>query len=665
MCGLAGVIDLGFGRIEPSVLIAMTDAVHHRGPDDEGYVLIDQRTSESSSHSGPDSPAEIRATLPSISDRSRQVSGNIGIGHRRFSIIDLSSAGHQPFIDAAKRVAVVFNGEIYNYVEVRAELEGLGVIFRSHSDTEVLAEAYKAWGTGCFERLNGFWGLALYDFTTRQLILSRDRIGKKPVYWTRCGSRVYFASEIKALLAAPEVSRSRKVNESAIGPWLSCGLRDMDYTTFYDGIHSLEAGSWAVVDDSFPASTTSFWQVPRERMSESDLDIRETADALRETLVDAVRIRLRADVPLCVELSGGMDSSALAAIAAGLMSKPVTTYTVRFKDPAHNEEPFARSVAEAIGADYRVVDSPTERFWPQIDAFTRLSEEPYHSPVLQTNQVIWTLMRAGGTKVSLNGAAGDELFAGYSRYFYSAQTENLRHGRFGVAMGNELHWSESSRSLRPSSLPLVRLARYAANRAVFRNDGSGTNVDVAASALGQRRQVLPDLSDILYQDMTRTLMPYWLRSGDKDYMGIPLEVRAPFLDYRVIEFAMRLPTTFLIRDGWHKWILRKALEGVVPDDVLWRRRKMGFPFPYERFLADSSAILDVIRAKADNPYVDAASIDVAGHKSWYALSFILWYERFFNDNDALFDRIEELGRDGAGAADYGFSPQFLSLPSGA
>jgi asparagine synthase (glutamine-hydrolysing) len=342
---------------------------------------------------------------------------------------------------------------------------------------------------------------------------------------------------------------------------------------------------------------------------------------------------------------------------------------VRFEDPGFNEEPYARSVAEAIGADYKVIDSPLERFWPQIDAFTRLQEEPYHSPVLQTNQVIWTLMRAQGTKVSLNGAAGDELFAGYSRYYYLAQTQNLKAGRLGDVMRNELNWSEAPRSLRPTGMPLVRLARYAARRALLGGRGERSQYDHACEALGIKAPMLPDLDDVLYQDMTRTLMPYWLRSGDRDYMGIPFEVRAPFLDYRVIDLAMRLPSTLLIRDGWQKWILRKALVGIVPDDVLWRPKKMGFPFPIERFFAENASFVDEIKRTADNPFLDVSSLVATDHASWHARSFALWYERFFNDNHALFRRIEQLAENGAeqrvgdtAAADrMAFNPEFLSL----
>jgi asparagine synthase (glutamine-hydrolysing) len=661
MCGLTGVIDLSLTPVDPCLVLAMTDTVRHRGPDDEGYVVIDQRTSQSVEFSGKDSPPETRARFPLASERSQGFAGNIGLGHRRFSIIDLTSGGHQPFFDQNRRCCAVFNGEIYNYVEVRATLEGLGVAFRTQSDTEVLVEAYKAWGTDCFSRLNGFWAIALYDFARRELILCRDRIGKKPLYWTRCGSRIYFASEIKALLAVPEVDRRKKVNEAAIQPWLACALRDVDDATFFEGVYSLPAGSWAVVDERFPDGATSFWSVPRERLSEADVDPREAAETLRELLIDATRIRLRADVPWCVELSGGMDSSALAAIAAGLSPEPITTYTVRFEDPAHNEEPFARSVAQAIGADYRVVDSPLERFWPQIDAFTRLHEEPYHSPVLQTNQVIWTLMRAQGTKVSLNGAAGDELFGGYSRYFYLAQIDNARRGRLRQLLANEIGWSEAPLSWRPTGIPVVRLARHVALRALFSRGSEMSRMDTAASGRGERAPLFPSLDDTLYEDMTRTLMPYWLRSGDKDYMGIPFEVRAPFLDYRVIEFAMRLPTTLLIRDGWHKWILRKALEGVVPDDVLWRPKKMGFPFPLAQFYSDGAPIIAAIRRGASNPFVDASSLEAGGHASWYALSFALWYERFFNGNDALFDEIERLAASSGSSAGYGFSPEFLGV----
>jgi len=553
----------------------------------------------------------------------------------------------------------VFNGEIYNYLELRDELAAKGYNFQSQSDTEVLLAAYQHWDTECFARLNGFWAIALFDFRRRRLIVSRDRLGKRPLYWTRCGSRIYFASEIKALLRVPDVYRARKVNEDVISRWLIAGQKDLEFSTCFEGIYSLPSASWAVVDTSFPDSVRRFWVVPSKRLAETDISPVEAARDLRSLLVDAVHIRLRSDVPLSVELSGGMDSSTLVAIAAQVQRERIQTYTVRFPEESYNEEPFARSVARHYNTDYRVLDSPSGGFWRHILPFTYLEEEPYHSPNLQTNQAIWSQMRAMGTKVSLNGAGGDENFAGYSTYYIPAQVQHLLEWRFGAYVRNAVRYSQGRTNLRGGVQPIMLLLKEWSGRLALPSFHSeATLPNILGCKRLPRLSRLSTLSEVLYSDMTNTLMPYWLRSGDRGFMGIPLEVRAPFLDYRVVEFAFRLPVTYLFRDGWHKWILRKAVEELLPADVVWRRRKMGFPFPSERFHAENCDILNFILDNARNPYIDFAQRKRFSH-DWKVMSFVLWYELFFNENTALFEQVQDRACVMSPAEDHGYAPQFL------
>lgn len=642
MCGIVGIVDLGNKPIQLGLLLTMNKAIAHRGPDDEGYVLINQRTSRCANYAGISSPPEIKAQIPLLTQNGAFPEADIGLGHRRFSIIDVSSAGHQPFFDKEKSCCLVFNGEIYNYIEIRNELIAKGVVFYTQSDTEVLLEAYKYWGTDCFCKFNGFWALALYDFKKKWLLVSRDRRGKKPFYWTKVSSRIYFASEIKALLQIPEVYQRRKVNEKAIYYWLIHGLRDLDFTTCFDGIYSLPSGCWTLIDHNFPNDIKLFWKVPDKRMSEKDISAAEAEKQLRSILEDAVRIRLRADVPLGVELSGGMDSSALAAFAALNYPGKITTYTVRFSDKEWDEESFARSVARRYDTDYKVLESPIENFWSQILAFTYLEEEPYHSPNLQTNQEIWSQMRSMGTKVSLNGAGGDENFAGYGLYYDFAQRDNFMHGKINLYIRNAILYSEAGNKAKALISPLGRVTKEAFKKFI---PGSHQIDFLRISYYKGKRYPYPykvkTLSQLLYSNMTNTLMPYWLRSGDKSYMGVPLEVRAPFLDFRVIDFAFRLPTTYLVRDGWHKWILRKALTDLLPHEVLWRKKKMGFPFPIKRFLELNEGIVDTILATAKNPYLDLSKKEILKN-DWKIISFILWYELYFNENFSLFKTIQQM-----------------------
>jgi asparagine synthase (glutamine-hydrolysing) len=662
MCGIAGLIDVGGGPIEPGLLKAMADAIHYRGPDDEGYVLIEQANGRCQHHSGPASPAAIRDAAPPIA-AAHAGHWNVGLAHRRFSIIDLSPAGHQPLFAQDRSCCVVFNGEIYNYVELRSELEQLGARFRSHSDTEVLLEAYRAWGTDCFSRFNGFWAIALYDFHKRQLLLSRDRLGKKPLYWTRLGSRVYFASEIKSLLQVPDVAHARRVNEVAAWHWCVDGRRDLDNTTMFQGIESLPAACWTVVDKDFPRCVQTFWEVPRERLTERDISIPEAARLVREALDDAVRVRLRADVPLAIELSGGLDSSTVVALAARHCPGRLTTYTVKYPDPRWDEEPFARAVASHYDVDYRVLEPDLGGFWRQVTAFTRLHEEPYHSPNLHVSQLIWSLMRQDGTKVALTGAAGDELFCGYAAYYWKAQIENLLRGRWGCLVDNARHWTERPHRWWGLARELVAgLNLRPLVRGIKEGAPALDNQFIRGLPTPRRQYHHVVLGAWLREEITNTLIPYWLRSGEKDYMGVPFEARSPFLDYRVVELATRLPTTYLLRHGWHKWILRKAMEDILPADIVWRRVKMGFPYPYERFFNTYSDVVDHILCNAKNPYVDFTRPEQL-RTNWRALSFLLWYEYFMNENHALFAQIENMvaGRETAPEAAY--IPEFRRVQS--
>ena len=635
MCGIAGIINFDNNPIELISLIKMNRAISHRGPDDEGYLLINQYNSNYLNLVGEDSLDEIKQISPTIKSYRNEMAANIGLAHRRFSIIDLSASAHQPFFDKDKQYCVIFNGEIYNYIELREELISKGVFFKTNSDTEVLLESYKYFGTKCFSKLNGFWSLALYDFNQRKLLFSRDRLGKKPLYWLKENNTVFFSSEIKSLL---EILSKRKVNESVIFNWLALGYKDLNFSTFFEGINCFPSGSWAEIDSSFPNNINKYWLLPQERLNEKEISIDEACKSIKSLLEDSVKIRLRADVPLCVELSGGLDSSTLVAIASQVNKSKIITYTVKFHEKEWNEEHFARSVAKYYDIDYRVIENPIENFWSQINPFTYLEEEPYHSPNLQTNQEIWSLMRQDGIKVSLNGAAGDEIFAGYGNYYAKIQIENLKKFRFGNYLSN-LNWKESNNHLISFINPFIEFWKEYLGMPFPSIRYKKSRHDFIKVVNSNESFNFLTLDEMLFSEVTNTKIPYWLRSGDKGYMGVPLEVRAPFLDYRIVETAIKLPTSYLIRNGWHKWILRKAMDGILPMDVLWRKRKMGFPFPYDSFFQKHDQIINRLISQSQNPYIDFSKKELFKNK-WHVLSFILWYEMFINENHDLFQEIQ-------------------------
>jgi len=647
MCGIAGIVSLNGSPINPGHLALMNAAIAHRGPDDEGYALIDRSERRISAFHGADSCAAVQARFPRFSTTAPLPKAHIGLAHRRFSIIDLSDAAHQPFISADGQYCMVYNGELYNYVELRDELEQQGAHFITSSDTEVFLEAYKLWGKDCFAKFNGFWSCAIYECRGDTLIFSRDRIGKKGFYIAENSGMLYFASEIKSLLAIPSIRASCAVNEKAAYLWLAYGKKNIDEETFFAGIRMFPKAAVGYADD--PARVSKYWLLPRCRLTEKDISSVESAEKLHSLLCDAVRIRLRADVPLGIELSGGMDSSVIAAACAACGANRTAAYTVRFGKGIDDEVQYAQAVSRHLGMPLSVIDSPETTFWSGLAAFTRLHEEPYHSPNLKTNMGIWLAMRARGIKVSLNGAAGDECFAGYRHYYPALQLENLRCGRIGHFLANAARYSENRNALYMLTYPFL----YAAARAIVERFPSlrlPYRITCAKSLFINRLSG----SSRLHDDMDRGLMPYWMASGDRDSMGVPFEVRMPFLDYRIVEFAFTLPVTYLVRDGWHKWIVRKAFERDLPASIIWRRRKTGFPFPIDTLLSHDREIISRIAQACPSSFIRMKS--AGSSLDWKALSFILWYRYFILNDKDLFGSIERTARQKYGTPAQPFLP---------
>jgi asparagine synthase (glutamine-hydrolysing) len=620
MCGIAGIIDFRGGAVDPAQLREMSDTIAHRGPDDEGYLLIDPGVGRTVAYSGAQSDARIAAALPDIRSAGCTQGFSIGFAHRRFSIIDLTHAGHQPFIAPHGGWSIAYNGEIYNYRELRRELESLGWSFISACDTEVALYAYITWGVKCFDRFNGFWAMAIFDPQEGRVVLSRDRLGVKPLYYAERNGRIVFASEIKALLALPEIRAAASPEQGAINAWLRSGIKDHAGGTFFTGIRPFPAGSWAVAASGLGERVRRFWSLPLKRLRPAELPIEKATADLRTLLTDAIRLRLRADVPLAVSLSGGIDSSALIALAKHELDVSLPSFTVRFPDPAADESSFAAAVAAACGSQQTWIDAPAGSFWRDIAAFTALHDEPYHAPNMHADQQVWSAMRGQGIKVALNGAAGDENFGGYGYHYSLMQLRRLKRGDIVGYFNEARRCSDVDSRLEAFLKPVA----YALKERLL---------------YGNTRSL--DLDARLWQDMQLTLMPYWLSAGDRNYMGLPIEIREPFLDYRMVEFAFALPLEYLERDGWQKWIVRKTLEPYLPHDVVWRKRKMGFPFPYGRFFSESGEIIRLIAASSTCPLLKSRP-GKRWHSEWMSISYLLWYEWFVNHNTALFEQIREL-----------------------
>jgi len=658
MCGIAAMISFEggtpfYGREGGPTLERMCAAIAHRGPDDEGYALFGADNGHVSHFYGSATKRSLRDVLPAGIDECR-MSFSVGLAHRRFSIIDLSENGHQPFSDPAGKICMVYNGEIYNYRELREELASNGINFYTSSDTEVVLAAYSYWGVDCFSRFNGFWAVIINDLRSNAIVFSRDRIGKKPLFYYRLGQRLYAASEIKALLAVDEVARHTTVDETAAWEWLALGKKNLDDKTFFTGIKLFPKASYTVFNSDGADNTTCFWQLPKKRFKTADISANTAAATLNSLVHDAVAIRLRCDVPVGLELSGGLDSSVIAASVRSL-GVSIPAYTVRFSDPNSDESKFARSVAQHLGCKLSILEPCNDSVWNHINAFTLLEEEPFHSPNLFTNQEIWRVMRQNGIKVSLNGAGGDECFGGYPSSFPCSQIELLSKGNLNLFIRNALGYSEQSNFfLRLLGFIPYSIARGFIDRFPFA--WRGYHMRAPATGKNSYRSAL-SLSRRLHDEMNRTLMPYWLVSGDRGYMGIPIEVREPLLDYRILEYAFTLPAEYLVRDGWHKWILRKAFEHELPQEIIWRRRKMGFPFPVQAFLQKNKNLLETLGRSLPEGLTLRRPIQ---QLDWKLISFLLWKSRFIDGNSALLSEIE-LTTTSSDGSEETFLPAYFNL----
>lgn len=544
----------------------MLAMLRHRGPDGEGVYL----------------------------------EGPVGLGHRRLAIIDLSEGGHQPMVLDGGRLAVVFNGEIFNYVELREELRALGREFTSESDTEVILHAYDVWGAAAFNRFNGMWAFAIYDREKRRLVCSRDRFGVKPFYWSLIGPEFSFASEAKALIAAtPDLAEP---NDRYLARFLRTSLTDDGEETFFARVRQLLPAHAMTVDLSGGRPRIErierYWSLDVDRVR-GTYDYSDTAGQLRELLEDSVRLRLRSDVPVGTCLSGGLDSSAIVALVAReLNGAPVQTFSALYPQEDYDESRFVR----IVNATYPTV--PHE-VWPEpgdlLEVMPHIAwhqDMPSAGPGLYSQ---WHVMQAahGHVTVLLDGQGADEMLGGYHAYFVDYVRSRARetmlapspaalarlHREWHLARG--MLGEDFAKQLVLSFLPegtkrAVRLLLPAAERPDVRLDllklASDDDPWRVEGPFADR------LANRLYDATLRQGLPALLRYEDRNSMAFSLEARTPFLDYRLVEYALTLPFGERIDGTWTKAVLRRALVGILPDEIVWRRDKKGYPTPLVEWL---------------------------------------------------------------------------------
>ena len=540
MCGIAGILNLDASRLAPAdVLDRMLQSILHRGPDDDG----------------------------------RLVDGELAMGMRRLSIIDLAD-GKQPIYDESGRYAVVFNGEIYNYRELREQLISRGHTLKTHSDTEVIVHLYEEFGKGCLEHLRGMFGFAVWDNRTRELFIARDRLGIKPLYYAERDGALIFGSEIKALLEHPALSAGLDLR--ALSDYLSLKYVPAPRTLFAD-VHSLLPGHYLVVRDG-RIETKEYWDVTFEKPA-SPKSEEEYLEELEALLRESVRLRLRSDVPFGAFLSGGVDSSVIVAMMAEELSEPVKTFSVGFAGSNGSDElPFAKIVADRFGCDHHTLDISSDDFLQHAERVLVHLDQPIADQATVATHMVAGLARKH-VKMVLTGEGGDELFAGYARYEGEQYSPWTRHwpGFVGKAVRSGA-----------SILPGMRRGKIAINALTIRDEATRFanwfpmfSDDAKAALLNQwsaeqssgARHVFDryltqcdataPLDRMLYCDTKAWLVDYLLLRGDKLTMANSLEARVPLLDHKLVEFAARLPTDLKLRNGTRKILAEEARQQAV------------------------------------------------------------------------------------------------------
>jgi asparagine synthase (glutamine-hydrolysing) len=591
MCGIAGVAGRTPEALRP--LRAMTSALRHRGPDDEGYLLVDSGSARATAYGGVDTVAA--AGLPRLPE-TVPPGCDVGLGNRRLSIIDLSPAGHQPMASPDGRVWVTYNGEIFNYVELREELKRLGHAFRTASDTEVLLAAYREWGAEALRRFNGMWAFALYDGRARRLFCARDRFGVKPFHYHASGGLFAFASEIKGLLAHPAVPR--RPDEAALRSFLVEGALHEGERTFYDGIRSLPGGHHLTVDLGSGAFTVERWYTLPEP-AERGTDPRE----IRELLADSVRLRLRSDVDVGTCLSGGLDSSSIVALTARLRDQAGRgrhrSFSIVYPDRGLDESAHVCAVVAATGVESARATPTADELLADLPALVRHQDEPFPSASVYSQFRVMKMAREAGVPVLLDGQGGDEVLAGY-HYHYGPYLAEVAARRGLPAALREARrarevtgrpWSFFLGLLAYHAVPLpAGVQAWAVRRQATQGRVPPELLSPGFAALGgahvERHRRRPGLHAELRAGIVTTSLPALLRYEDRNSMAFSVEARTPFLDYRLVERAQAVPASELIRGGWTKAILREAMAGVIPDVVRRRGDKLGFATPERRWLRE-------------------------------------------------------------------------------
>lgn len=551
MCGISGIVNQKNQPVISEYIEMMNNQIVHRGPDGFGFYF----------------------------------GSNFAFGHRRLSILDLSEDGRQP-MEYESDLVITYNGEIYNYIELKSELEALGCVFKSKTDTEVILAAYQIWGEKCVSRFNGMWSFAIFDRLKNILFCSRDRFGVKPFYYTQAEDTFAFGSEIKQLMSfLPSIQCNRQL----VLDYLVLGIEEHTEATFFEGIQKLNGGHNLVYDLEKHTVDIKPYYTLQPVGDLKQLSEEQAVEMYRNQLYDSVKLRMRSDVEVGTCLSGGLDSSSITAFSAEILRKEasgkIKAIHAKVDDKSIDESKFATQVSNYCATDLIVVEPTASDFHQAVEKVVRIQEEPFGSPSIILQYFVLQKAREKNCLVMLDGQGGDETLLGYERYYPAFILKQKGWKKVNAFLN-------SSKNSRLSKMDLLKYYFYFTRYSFRINQLKKRHNYIKKSILdGFESPILKesasrylDIEAMQKLEILKTQLPHLLKYEDKNSMANSVETRLPFLDYRCVELALALPDQYKIKSGWTKNILRRAVASWLPKEVVWRKDKLGFNAPEKNWL---------------------------------------------------------------------------------
>jgi len=641
MCGIAGIIEFNNNTNQVSAIQNMANSLHRRGPDDEGYIFYNHNivTSFYGDHSNHSCKNKQLPYIPKTHiDTIKNASSRVAFGFKRLSIIDLSYHAHQPMCDSQKRFWIVFNGEIYNYTEIRNELLAKKYTFYSNSDTEVVLKAYMEWGEKSLEKFNGMFALSILDTLKNEIFLARDRMGIKPLYYMHASNRFIFGSTIKSIID----SKLYKPTINWEGLWqnftFSIAQRP---TTCFSNIVALEPAHYLKINlNSGSISTTRYWDIPTA-VQDFSITEKKAAQLLEETLYKSIKYRLQADVEVGTFMSGGIDSTTISAIASKQHSN-IKAFTLGFKNKyaEYDEVNEAKATAEMNEIQHIIHSVKPSIVIDNIAEIITAYEEPYHH--LPANYAISKIVAENNVKVVLNGLGGDELFAGY--HFYN-KLKSWRALQCIKPINSLLPQGLNKRlDVAKKMISYNSVAQYYThfhstyndfdNRKLFKNK-TFTTLDTLEKQYSNHHTFTDDIEELCFYNLKSYISNHQTRTVDQFTMNFSIEGRFPFLDHHLIELAFKIPSAYKIKNGSQKYILKEvAKKHIAPSCFTMKKKGFGLPLEYwynnelRDFISDNLNALKN-RQLFNNKEINCIAVSKDVRKIWHLVMTELWLQEFF------------------------------------